>query len=60
MDAILFRWIVRRRLVISAAVVPNDDVALAPLVTVTATRLDHVSGQFFDQIVTLGLLQTFD
>ena len=60
MDAILVGRIIRRRLVIGAAGVPNDDGALAPLVAVAASWREHVSGQLLDKIVTLNRLQTFD
>src|SRR5262245_38951636 len=59
-DTVLFGWVVARRLVIAAAVVPDDDVARVPLVAIRAVGLDHVAGQLFDQRVALLLLETFD
>src|SRR3989475_11331026 len=59
-DAVFLGWIVARRLVVRAAVVPDDDVALAPLVAVLAARLDHVAGQLVDQLVALPRLHALD
>src|SRR2546427_432320 len=43
-DAVFLGWIVARRLVVRAAVVPDDDVALAPLVAVLPRRLGPLTG----------------
>src|SRR5438477_441633 len=59
-DAVFLGWIVARRLVVRAAVVPDDDVALAPLVAVLAAGLDHVAGQLVDQLVALPRLHALD
>ena len=53
MDAVLVRRVVACRTVIGAAIVPDHDVADAPLVAIFAIRLDHVACQFVDQIITL-------
>src|SRR5690348_9326992 len=60
MDPIFRGRVVARRLVIRAAIVPDDDVALAPPVAVLAVGLDHVPGQLLDQRVALPLLETLD
>src|SRR2546427_10331561 len=52
-DAVFLGWIVARRLVVRAAVVPDDDVALAPLVAVLARGPGHVTGPLVDQLVAL-------
>src|SRR5204863_8095062 len=59
-DALFLRWIVARRLVIRAAVVPDDDVALPPAVTVFALRLDHALRQLVDHRVALVLVDSLD
>src|SRR5207237_7932805 len=59
-DAVFLRWIIARRLVIRAAVVPDDDVALAPAVAVLALRLDHALGQLVDERVALVGLESLD
>src|SRR5207244_13185092 len=43
-----------------AAVVPDDDVPLAPPVAVLALGLDHPAGQLVDQRVALLLLEALD
>ena len=45
---------------IRAAVVPDHDVALAPLVAILGRRLDHVGAQFLDDRVALRLFEAFD
>src|SRR5947207_15170529 len=59
-DALFLGWIVARRLVIRAAVVPDDDVALPPAVTVFALRLDHALRQLVDQRAALVLVDSLD
>src|SRR5437763_13612467 len=56
-DSIFFGRVVAGGLVVRAPVVPDDDVALAPSVTVLALGLDHVPGQLLDQRVALPLLE---
>src|SRR5262249_16616109 len=46
--AVFVRRIVACRLVVRAAVVPDDDVALAPFVGVRGLGLDHVASQLLD------------
>src|SRR5262245_23800542 len=59
-DAVLFGRVVARRAVIRAAVVPDDDVALAPAVPILGARLDHVAGQLLDERVALRLVEPLD
>src|ERR1700694_4867850 len=59
-DAVFLGWIIARRLVIRAAVVPDDDVALAPAVAVLPLRLDHAVGQLVDERVALVGLESLD
>src|SRR5204862_1824968 len=59
-DAVFLGWIVARRLVVRAAVVPDDDVALAPAVAVLALRLDHAVGQLVDKSVSIVGLGSLD
>src|SRR5205814_8687186 len=59
-DAVFFGRVVGRRLVVRTAVVPDDDVALAPPVTVLALGLDHALGQLVDQRVALLRLEPLD
>ena len=58
--AVLFRRVVGRRDMIRTAIVPDDNVALAPLVPVLSAWLNHVVGQFFDHIFAFCLPQAFD
>src|SRR5262245_66197826 len=60
MDAVFFGWIVAGRLVVRATIVPDDDIALAPLVAVRGVRLDHVASKPPDQRVARLFRQTFD
>src|SRR2546426_4808765 len=59
-DAVFLGRVVARRLVIRAAVVPDDDIALAPLVAVLTAGLDHVAGQLLDQLVALPHVDALD
>src|SRR2546426_375472 len=59
-DAVFLGRIVARRLVIGAAVVPDDDVTLAPFVAVATVGLDHVAGQLLDQRVALLVVEALD
>src|SRR5262245_61507649 len=59
-DAVFLGRVIARRLVVRAAVVPDDDVALAPVVPVLRVRLDHALRQLVDDRVALVRLQTLD
>ena len=59
-DAVLLGRIVAGGQVVRAAVVPDDDVADAPLVAVLGVRLDHALGELVDDRVALGWLQALD
>src|ERR1700730_3136208 len=59
-DAVFLGRVIARRLVIRAAVVPDDDVALAPLVAILAPGLDHVVRQLVDQLVALPRVHALD
>src|SRR6266536_2173131 len=59
-DAVFLGRVVPRRLVVRAAVVPDDDVAFAPAVAVFALGLNHALGELIDQRVALRLLQALD
>src|SRR5207249_11941454 len=59
-DAVLFRRVIARRPVVRAAVVPDDDVALAPLVAVLGVGLDHAFRQLRDDRVALLLVHALD
>src|SRR5262245_43683660 len=59
-DAVFLRWIVPGGAMVRAPVVPDDDVALLPLVPVFAAGLDHVARQLFDQLVSFGALDAFE
>src|SRR2546422_10383327 len=59
-DAVFLGRIVACRLVIGAAVVPDDDVTLAPCVAVATVGLDHVAGQLLDQRVALLVVEALD
>src|SRR5258705_1202743 len=59
-DAVFLGRIVAGRLVVGAAIVPDDDVSLAPAVAVLALGLDHKPGQLVDQRVALLLLEALD
>ena len=45
---------------VGAAVVPDDDVTLSPLVAVLGVGLDHALGQFVDDRIALGLVEALD
>ena len=60
MDAIFLGRVVARRLVIRAAIVPDDDISLAPLVAILAGRLNHVGSHLLDDRIALLLLESFD
>src|SRR4029453_7512166 len=59
-DAILLGRVITGRLVIGAAIVPDDDVARAPAVAILTLGLDHEPGQLVDQRVALFLLEALD
>src|SRR5579863_3792728 len=59
-DAVLLGRVVARRLVVGAAVVPDDDVALPPLVAVLPLGLDHVAGELLEQRIAFLRLQPLD
>src|SRR2546428_9657806 len=59
-DAVFLGWIVARRLVVRAAVVPDDDVALAPAVAVLPVGMDHALGELLDERVALGRREPVD
>src|SRR5262249_59102098 len=56
-DAVLLGGIGARGLVIRAAVVPDHDVALTPLMAVLPRGLDHVAGELVDERVALRRLE---
>src|SRR5678816_4428235 len=58
--AVFLRRVVAGRLVIRAAVVPDDDVPVAPPVTVLGVGLDHAVGQLLDQRIALALVEPLD
>src|SRR5215216_4831982 len=60
MYTVFFRRIIARRLVIRATVVPDDDVALAPVVTILTRRLDHVGVHLLDDRIALGGIDSED
>src|ERR1700693_176599 len=60
MDAVFLGRVVARRPVVRAAVVPDDDVALAPSVAVLGAGLDHAAGQLLDHLVALALFESLD
>src|SRR3989442_14234523 len=59
-DAVFLGRIVARRLVIGAAVVPDDDVTLAPFVAVATGRLDYVAGQLLHPRCPLLVVEARD
>src|SRR5687767_11373614 len=59
-NAVFLRRIVSCRLVIGAAIVPDDDVALAPLVAILARRLHHHHAELLDNRVALRLVEALD
>src|SRR6185369_11513441 len=59
-DAILLGRVITSRLVIRAAIVPDDDVARAPAVAILTLGLDHEPGQLVDQRVALLFLEALD
>ncbi len=60
MDPVFLRRVVARRLVIGAAIVPDDDVALAPPVSILTLGLDHGARQLVDHRVALGRIEPVD
>src|SRR5258706_16378861 len=59
-DAVFPRRIVARSLVVRAPVVPDDDIALLPLVAILVGWLHHEGGHLVDDRVALGGVQAFD
>ena len=59
-DALFFRRVIARRIVVRAAIVPDDDIASAPLVAVLVGRLRHESCHLVDDGRALGFFKTFD
>src|SRR5204862_4584000 len=59
-DAVFLGWIVARRLVVRAAIVPDDDVAFAPAVTVLPVGSDHARGELLDERIALGRREAVD
>src|SRR5215210_7834500 len=59
-NAVFLRRIIGRRLVIRAAVVPDHDIALAPLVAILRRRLLHQRGQLRDDRLALVRCEPFE
>ena len=59
-DAVLFRRVIARRLVVRAAVVPDHDVAHAPLVACIRPRAGSCARQLIDQHVAILRAEPFD
>src|SRR5713101_5609016 len=59
-DAVFFRRVVARRPVVRAAVVPDDNVALAPGMAVFGPGLNHALCQLLDHLVALALVEPLD
>src|SRR4051812_20776440 len=59
-NAVFFGRVIACRLVVRAAVVPDHDVAFAPLMTVLRRRVGHERSQFVDDRVALSGVDAFD
>jgi len=60
MDAIFVRWVVRGSSVIGAPIVPNDDVAFSPLMSILPCLLNHVALELFEDRMALVFWHPLD